>query len=137
MKTWQADFYRRPLQDDQKHPLWELLVCDSNQDFVFVAFCPQSAVNSTWLRSQLEQAAKRSKGLPEQLQVFRPQALSLLQAACQPLGVKVHPTRNTPTLKQWLLQRASEYPALANYTHEAYDPLKLDHPPPIPCQRCF
>ena len=132
MKTWQADFYRRPLQDDQERPLWELLVCDPHQEFAFSAFCPQSEANSVWLRSQLELAAASDKGLPDQLQVFRPQALSLLQAACQPLGVKVHPTRDTPTLKQWLIQRASEYSALPNYTAAAYDPLALDPPPPNP-----
>ena len=132
MKTWQADFYRRPLQDSQERPFWELLVCDSNQDFAFAALCPQSAANSTWLRSQLEQAAASDKGLPDQLQVFRPQALSLLQAACQPLGIKVYPTRNTPALKRWLTQRAREYPASPNYTGETYDPLGLDRPPPNP-----
>ena len=132
MKIWQADFYRRPLQDDQKHPFWELLVCDSTQGLTFSALCPQSEANSIWLRRQLELAAASDQGLPDQLQVFRPQSLSLLQAACQPLGIPVNPTRNTPALKQWLIQRASEYPTLPLYTGAAYDPLALDRPPPQP-----
>ena len=132
MKTWQADFYRRPLQDEQNRPLWELLVCDPDQTFTFGALCPQAEANSVWLRRQLEQAAVNDKGLPDQLQVFRPQSLSLLQAACQPLGVTVQPTRNTAALKQQLIQRTQEYSALPAYTGEAYDPLGLDTPPPNP-----
>lgn len=132
MKIWQADFYRRPLHDDQNRPLWELLVCDPNRGFTFGALCPQSEANSTWLSSQLELAAASDQGLPDQLQLFRPQALSLLQAACQSLGVNVQPTRNTPALKQWLIQRAREYVGLPAYTGAVYDPLSLDPPPPNP-----
>ncbi|MGB3672674.1 MAG: Tab2/Atab2 family RNA-binding protein, partial [Phormidesmis sp.] len=30
---WQLDFYRRPLQDAEGNPLWELLICDAQMSF--------------------------------------------------------------------------------------------------------
>lgn len=130
-RIWQVDFYRRPLQDEDSNALWELLVCDSNHTFVTQAFCSQPKVNSAWLTEQLQQFAD-AHSLPDRILVFRPQAVSLLQAACQPLGVQVEPTRRTPALKQALRERVKDYRAMPNYTHEPYDPIELERPAPVP-----
>ncbi|MBE9179814.1 Tab2/Atab2 family RNA-binding protein [Oculatella sp. LEGE 06141] len=131
MKVWQADFYRRPLQDDAGHALWELVVCGAAGEFHVEAFCSQPAANSAWLAAQL-QAIADDRPLPDIIQVFRPQSLSLIEAACKPLGIAVEPTRRTPTLKHWLQQRAEQYRTMANYTGQPYAPVELEKPPPAP-----
>jgi hypothetical protein len=130
MRIWQADFYRRPLQDAAGRVLWELLICDVTSGFTYEALCPQSEANASWLVSQLRQAA--GENLPDVIQVFRPQSLSLMQAAAQQLGIVIEATRRTVTLKQCLQERASQYAKQEGYTGEAYNPIALDKPPPLP-----
>ena len=131
MKIWQADFYRRPLRNEAGQMMWELLICDSTRTFTYEALCPQSAANAGWLVDQLHQATS-SQQLPDIIQVFRPQSLSLMTLAGQQLGVVVEATRRTNAVKQWLQERSQLYPTLDNYTGEPYTPLALDQPPPTP-----
>jgi len=130
---WQADFYRRPLRDDQGKSLWELLLCDA-QGWQYQASCSQSEANSNWLTAQIQQAAQEylGKDLPIALEVFRPQSLSLLTAAGHILGIKVIPTRRTPQLKSWLQELAIAYPRLPNYSGEPYQPVTVEQLPPVP-----
>ena len=114
MKIWQADFYRRPLQAEAGSPLWELLICDAEGRQILSAFCPQREANSLWLTQQIQKIGD----LPDRLQVFRPQSLSLLQAAYQPLEITVEPTRSTPALKQLLQAK--------------YGAIELEKLPPVP-----
>ena len=116
MAIWQIDFYRRPVQDTSEQTLWELLICDSTRSFTYTATCPQLTANSTWLVTQIQLAA--GEKLPELIQVFRPQSLSLIQTAAEKLNIKVEPTRHTVALKQWLQEK--QYP------------LVIDKPPPTP-----
>ncbi|MEH2263797.1 Tab2/Atab2 family RNA-binding protein [Nostoc sp.] len=116
MKIWQVDFYRRPSQDASGQILWELLICDATRSFEYEASCLQSAANSSWVAAQLEFAA--GEKLPDAIQVFRPQSLSLIEAAGRNLSINVEPTRNTLALKQWLQEK--QYPST------------LDKPPPAP-----
>ena len=132
MKIWQADFYRRPLVDEQGLPLWELLVCDPTQSFTFAAFCSQAQADSVWLIRQLRIAAQSDRGLPDEIHLFRPQSLGLLKAAGQALNIKIHPTRRVLALKQWLRQRSTWYSQLPHYSQEAYEPVVLEQPPPQP-----
>jgi len=130
IKIWQADFYRRPLRDANDQVLWELLICDSTRSFEYAAFCPQPQANASWLVSQLQLAAEQQ--LPDLIAVFRPQSLSLLEVAGLRLGVAVEPTRYTFALKQWLQERSQLYEHMENYSGEAYNPLALEQPPPMP-----
>ena len=127
---WQADFYRRPLKDENGKTLWELLLCNSTGSFKYEALCPQSEANATWLANQFSIAS--SGNLPDKIQVFRPQSLSLIETAAQQLGIAVEPTRRTDALKQWLQEKAQEYPHMSNYTGEPYQSIALDKPPPVP-----
>lgn len=129
MTIWQADFYRRPLLDDSGAPLWELVICDRDRTFETHAFCPQSEASSTWIVAQLKGL---SVELPSAIQVFRPQALSLIKAACQPLGVDVEPTRHTAALKALLNERSQVYRTMSGYTQQSYDPLAVERPAPVP-----
>jgi RNA-binding protein Tab2/Atab2 len=131
MQIWQADFHRRPLRDETGKQLWELLICDSTRSFEFSAFCTQREANSTWIAQQLQQQAE-THNLPDIIQVFRPQSLSLIQAAGKVLGVKVEATRRTPAVKLLLQSRAKEYSSMPNYTGETYNPVALESPPPVP-----
>ena len=124
MKIWQADFYKRPLKDEQGQILWELLICDSQGNFSYNALCSQSQSNSDWLVSQFKLAAEGI--LPDLIQVFRPQSLNLLTLAAEKLNIQVEATRRTNILKQELQKRASQYTS----TGEGYNPVKLDRPPP-------
>lgn len=125
MKIWQADFYRRPLQNEAGEILWELLICDRDRLFTYVALCPQSQAGAKWLTEQLQLATKNQK--PDVIQVFRPQSLNLIQLAAENLGIAVEATRRTFALKQWLQER--QYPS---NNGEPHNPLALDKPPPTP-----
>ncbi|MBD2249811.1 Tab2/Atab2 family RNA-binding protein [Nostoc parmelioides] len=114
--VWQADFYRSPRQDLDGKILWELLICDVNRGFEYTATCLQSEANSSWLTTQIELAA--GEKLPDIIQVFRPQSLSLIEAAGRNLGINVEPQRQTPALKQWLQEK--------QYS------IAIDKPPPTP-----
>jgi len=131
MNVWQADFYRRPLRDETGQVLWELLICDTTGNVIYQSFCPQSDVTHDWLLSQVKIAATKT-GLPDAIHVFRPQSFNLFQEVGQQLGMKVEATRRTPTLKQRLQERTLDYQKHENYTGEAYNPLSLDKPPPVP-----
>ncbi len=130
--SWQLDFYRRPLQDEQGKPLWELLICDPLMAFSYGDFCSQAEIGAPWLRSQLHIACDRAGGWPQYIDIFRPQTLSLVEVACRDLPVEVRPTRDVPTLKQWLRQRAVWYPNLHNYLKQPYDSIAIDRPAPQP-----
>jgi hypothetical protein len=116
MKIWQADFYRRPQTEGSEQVMWELLICDATRSFEYQVTCPQSQASSSWVASQLQKAALEQ--LPDVIQVFRPQSLSLIEQAGQSLGISVEPTRRTLALKQWLQEK--QYP------------VSLDKPPPMP-----
>lgn len=132
MTIWQVDLHRPPLTDSEGEPLWEFLACSADLEFRYEAQTPQGAVKVDWVVAQLQSAIDRAGYPPANVQVFRPQALSLLTLATKRLTLAVAPTRQTPALHQWLRQRAEVYPTLANFTGTAYDPLHLESPPPLP-----
>lgn len=124
MNIWQADFYHLPLQGSAEEVLWQLLICDRDRVFTYVAVCPQSQAGAKWLTEQLQLASKNQK--PDLIQVFRPQSLSLIQLAAGSLGIAVEATRRTFALKQWLQE-------LQSLSHNgAYPALEIDKPPPVP-----
>lgn len=114
MLVWQVDFYRRPQNHEQ---LWDLLICDSSGNFKYEASCPQSQANSNWLTSQFE-LARASGSIPDKIQVFRPQSLSLVETAARNLNIEVEATRRTIALKQWLKEKSY--------------PVELEKLPPVP-----
>lgn len=128
MTIWQADFYRRPLENEDGQRLWELVVCTPDGNFVCDAQCPQSEANSDWLVTQFQAFSEGER--PDLIQVFRPQALTLIATAAQKLGIRVEATRHTETLKQELRARAAQYGNFENHTGEAFDPVSLEKPPP-------
>lgn len=130
MTIWQVDFYHLPSQQTQLPRQWELVICPGDREayskgnrlFVYTAQCDSRDANPQWLAQQLTIAAQKGQ-LPTKIQVFRPQALSLLTLAAQQLNIPIEATRHTQTLKQELKQRASKY-------YPNYEPLKIEQPPP-------
>lgn len=129
MTTWQIDFYRRPLKDESDRTLWELVICDESLDRTYIAFCPQSEANSNWLAQEIQQA---TIAIGDRLQLFRPECQSLVEAAANPLKIPVEATRRTISLKKVLQKRATEYPKMSQYTGEAYQPISVYRPAPVP-----
>lgn len=132
MVIWEADCYRRPLRDAANNPLWEFLVCDREFNFTYGATAPQKAINGAWLQQQLVIAQQKAGESPAEIRVFRPQCVSLLQTAAQPLKLTVKPSRSTPALKRWLVQRSHWYPSQPAYSGDPYDPIELERPAPVP-----
>ena len=97
-------------------------MCDSQFKFSYGATVPQAQLNSDWVTEQLKTAIHRAGETPDALQVFRPQAVSLLKLGGESLGIRVEPTRQTPTLHRWLVQRTQWYPSLEGHTGAGYDP---------------
>ena len=131
MTIWQVDVYRRPITDEWDNPLWEFVVCNPDKTFAAYAFCPQADINSQWVAQQIKDLSQQSTS-PAEIHVFRPQAFSLIEAACTMLSIPVIPTRRTAALKEYLRDRTEFYKTLPNYTGEDYDPVKVDQPPPLP-----
>jgi hypothetical protein len=119
MEIWQADFYKTSSQNERGEILWLLLICDSQGVIIHEATCPQFQANSAWLVSQLQEASQDK--IPDLIQVFRPQSLSLLTTAGKQLEIPVQATRRTPALQEILTKKAEE---------SNYNPIKLDKPPP-------
>lgn len=132
MTQWQADLHRPPLATPSGDPLWEILLCSDDFAFSYGATAPQAAINKAWVTEQVTLAIAKAGTTPERIQVFRPQALSLLTTGCEPLGIAVVPTRRTPTLHRWLQQRAKWYPSQPHAIPIPYHPLHVESPPPMP-----
>lgn len=123
MIIWQADFYYLPEQTATER-LWELTICtlvnataEKNTSKVYGVRCSAADANGSWLADQFKQIAVGQ--LPDKIQVFRPQALGLITAAASQLNIQVEATRNTPTLKQVLIEKyKTKYPN--------YNPTKLE-----------
>lgn len=130
--AWQLDFYRRPLRSPSGQSLWELLICTADMSFSYGEFCEQSEASAPWIREQLNIAQARAGSWPNRIEIFRPQAVSLVEVACRELPITLCTTRDVPTLKQWLQQRALWYRNLHNYTDEPYEPIKIERPAPQP-----
>lgn len=123
---WEIDFYSRPILDENQKKIWEVLVCESPVDirtsteslFRYAQFCPNSQVNSVWLRTALAEAMSSSPQPPTKIRFFRRQMNNMITKACEELGIPVKPSRRTLALYQWLQQRMVDV-----YPHEpGYQP---------------
>lgn len=122
--TWELDFYSRPIWDENEKKIWEVLVCESPTDvstsseslFRYAEFCPNSQVNSVWLRTALEEAISLAPQAPTKIRFFRRQMNNMITKACADLGILAQPSRRTIALYQWLQQRTTQvYPHQPGY----------------------
>lgn len=52
-KEWELDFCSRPLLDERKKKVWELLICDPTGSFRFSQYFPNNKVNSAEARHKI------------------------------------------------------------------------------------
>ncbi len=138
---WELDFYSRPILDENQKKIWEVLVCESPLDtrtptsslFRYAQFCPNSQVNSVWLRTALEEAMTKAPQAPTKIRFFRRQMNNMITKACQDLGIPAQPSRRTLALHQWLQQRMEEvYPNQAGYQSATNPSVRFETPTPQP-----
>ena len=87
---WELDFYSRPILDENKKKIWEVLVCESPLDsrtnpdslFRYAKYCPSTQVNSVWLKTALEEAINEAGVTPVKFRFFRRQMNNMIVKAC-------------------------------------------------------
>ena len=126
--VWELDFYSRPILDENQKKIWEVLVCQSPLDthqsteelFQYASWCPNQQVNSTWLRTAIEEAIAQSKQTPEKIRFFRRQMSNMIVKACEELGIPAQASRRTYAIDRWLQQRIlGFYPKQPGYEPSA------------------
>jgi hypothetical protein len=44
--VWELDFCSRPIMDERKKKVWELLICDPERNFEYSEYFPNNKINS-------------------------------------------------------------------------------------------
>ena len=136
---WELDFYSRPILDENKKKIWEVLVCESPLDsrtnpdslFRYAKYCPTTQVNSVWLKTALEEAISEAGVAPVKFRFFRRQMNNMIVKACDDLGIPPQPSRRTLALYQWLQQRMEAvYPQEPGYQAATNPSVRFETPNP-------
>lgn len=137
--VWELDFYSRPILDDQKKKVWEVLVCESPLGvdsepaslFRYAQYCPSTEVNSVWLKAALEAAISEAPAPPDKIRFFRQAMNNMITKACNELGIDCQLSRRTVALNQWLQQRLEQvYPTLPGFQPGANPSVSFPTMPP-------
>jgi hypothetical protein len=121
---WELDFYSRPLLDENKKKVWEVLLCesptriDTDPDTLFrhAEFCASTEVNSARLKVAIQEAIARAPKRPDRIRFFRQAMNNMITTACKDMGIPVQLSRRTLVLNQWLQQRLEEvYPTMPGF----------------------
>jgi hypothetical protein len=140
-KIWELDFYSRPVMDENKKKLWEVLICESSVNsraettapFRYARYCPSSTVNSIWLREAIEEAIASSGEMPQKIRFFRRQMNNMIVKACEDLGIAAAPSRRTFYLDRWLEERMKTvYPQEAGYDVTTANIASVKYPDSVP-----
>ncbi len=138
MAIWELDFYSRPIVDENKKKVWEVLICESpdriDQDlknlYRFSKLCPNTTVNSLWLQEAISEAIKETGVTPKKIRFFRRQMNNMISKACEDLGISPMLSRRTYTLCQWLDDRKLNfYPQQEGYDSVAANSPSVQYPP--------
>ncbi|HEY9809588.1 MAG TPA: Tab2/Atab2 family RNA-binding protein [Halomicronema sp.] len=141
-KTWELDYYSRPVFDEAGKKLWEVLLCESpssNSDeplFRFSKFCTGANVNSAWLKEAIAEAISKAPAPPREIRFFRRQMTNMISKACNDLGVAPKPSRRTIALNHWINDRYKNfYPEQPGYQEAPPTPsvrVEMLAPSPLP-----
>ena len=136
--VWELDFYSRPVLDENGKKLWEVLICESPNSinrspdtlFKFSQYCPNTSVNSLWLREAIEKAIAEAGTTPKKIRFFRRQMNNMIVKACEDAGINPVPSRRTYALNQWLNKRLSDfYPQEAGFDLKTANTASVQYPP--------
>jgi RNA-binding protein Tab2/Atab2 len=121
---WELDFYSRPILDENKKKVWEVLIAESplNVDsdlatlFQYAEFCPNSEVNSIRLAEAMRTAIEKSGVRPDRIRFFRQAMTNMITKACEDVDIPVQLSRRTFALNQLLKRRFTDvYPQQPGY----------------------
>jgi hypothetical protein len=124
--------------DDNNKKIWELLICDRDRAFEWIAECPSNEVNSNWLAKQLEAAMAAAGQTPQKVRFFRPSMSNIITRGCRQVGLTAQASRRMFTLLNWLRERMQTvYPQQPGFQSADPQPLPLQtlqpvKPEPIP-----
>ena len=91
---WELDFSSRPLLDERKKKVWELLVCDPERSFEYSQYFPNSKVNSAELKNAIQQLLSQDGAqLPRRVKFFRAQMKTIINRGLQEFDMPVVPSR--------------------------------------------
>ncbi|BCL37060.1 Tab2/Atab2 family RNA-binding protein [Nostoc sp. MS1] len=136
---WELDFYSRPILDENQKKVWEVLICESPTDvrtntdtlFRFAKYCPNTEVNSVWLKTAIQEAISKAGEAPNKIRFFRRQMNNMIVKACEDAGISAMPSRRILMLYEWLQQRMEEvYPQEPGYQGGTNPSVRLDSPLP-------
>jgi hypothetical protein len=118
-QIWELDFCSRPIMDERKKKVWELLICDPERNFTYSEYFPNNKINSVQLRNALQRLLdQEGVQAPLKVRFFRAQMQTIISKACAELPFKAVPSRRCITLMNWLEERhESVYPK-----HPGFDP---------------
>lgn len=136
---WELDYYSRPILDENKKKVWEVLICETPLDirtktdslFRYAKYCSSSTVNSVWLQTALQEAIDKAEEAPVKIRFFRRQMNNMITKACKDIGIPAQPSRRTLALNQLLQQRMEEvYPQEPGFQGGTNPSVRLDAPLP-------
>jgi hypothetical protein len=136
---WELDYYSRPILDEQKKKVWEVLICESPTTvdaqpetlFRFSEYCSSSQVNSIWLTSAIEEAISRAPQPPDKIRFFRQAMNNMITTACKGLDLPAQLSRRTYALNQWMQDRfLNVYPEHPGYQAAANPSVTFPVTPP-------
>jgi hypothetical protein len=136
---WELDYYSRPILDEQKKKVWEVLICESPTTvdaqpetlFRFSEYCSSSQVNSIWLTSAIEEAISRAPQPPDKIRFFRQAMNNMITTACKGLDLPAQLSRRTYALNQWMQDRfLTVYPEHPGYQAAANPSVTFPVTPP-------
>lgn len=135
--VWELDFYSRPIFDENKKKVWELLICESPLSverspetlFRFSKFTSSQSVNSIWLKGALEEAIAAAPNPPQRIRFFRRPMNNMIIKGCEDAGLIAVPSRRTYTLNNWLTERLTDfYPQQEGYDAAAATNASVQYP---------
>ncbi|BAY86546.1 hypothetical protein NIES267_60560 [Calothrix parasitica NIES-267] len=136
---WELDYYSRPILDENKKKIWEVLICQTPSDissktdslFRFAKYCPSTTVNSVWLQTAVQEAITQAGEAPVKIRFFRRQMNNMITKACEDISIPAQASRRTLALNQWLQQRIEEvYPQEPGFQGGSTPSVQLDAPLP-------
>ncbi|MGK7935440.1 MAG: Tab2/Atab2 family RNA-binding protein [Xenococcaceae cyanobacterium] len=134
---WELDFYSRPIVDENKKKLWEVVICESPNQvdrsldslFQYSQYCSNQTVNSIWLKEAIEKAIQEAEEAPKKIRFFRRQMNNMITKACNDVGIAAIPSRRTYALNQLLDKRMKEvYPNEPGYDSKAAKSASVKYP---------
>ncbi|MBE9116830.1 Tab2/Atab2 family RNA-binding protein [Lusitaniella coriacea LEGE 07157] len=135
---WELDFYSRPIFNEEKKKVWEVLICESPLDgtrsrdslFRYEERVDSKNVNSIRLQEILTNAIAQAPAPPSKIRFFRRQMNNMILKACEGLDIPAAQSRRTYFLRQWLEERLETvYPQEPGYDESAAQAASVQYPP--------